>query len=635
MFDIFSKSKKEELDIEETLSDTWSKEKDSESELIEVPIENGPMAFAGISASLIAAILILKIAFIGLIQSSRYEIRAEDNQNLVKLLPAPRGIVYDRNGKILADNRPTFSAFLKTDEFLRDFKSQKTTLDAINAILGTPPEEILNSVESSDLEGQRNSLLLSADLSQEQVIKLKNLNSSSLEIEDGFKRRYVDGEALSSVLGYTGMTNNSDLKNNPKLFAQDIVGKGGLEFFYDDFLRGVDGEKIQKRDARGRIIGDEEEKKPSAGQSLKLTIDYGLQKYFYERMQSQLLLLGRTKGVGIAMNPQNGEVLAMLNFPAFDNNLLSSGGNNSEKQAILNSRDEPLFPRAVAGFYNPGSTIKPLVGVAALKEGVINPSKEIFSPGYIDIPNPYKPNEPTRYLDWQYQGYVNLGLALAKSSDVYFYELGGGGPDSVGLGITRLRQWWQKFNLGNLTGIDLPGESKGFLPSVEWKEKRDKKPWLLGDTYNVSIGQGDLLLTPIQLIDYISSIANGGKIYQPTLNLNKNGEHKIISDISYLTPQFQEVRKGMRLVATSKQSMANTLGELPFVVEGKTGTAQIKNNQQLNAFFVGYTVPDLPSETQIAVLVLVENSLQGSLNAVPVAKDVFNWYYWNRIMKHE
>ena len=622
------KRKKRELDLEETLSDDWSRDKDSE--LMEVPLENWPMFLAGFVVSMIAIVFIGRTVFIGLSESARYSARAEDNQNLATLLPGPRGIIYDRNGKILADNHPIFSAFLEMDEFLRDPDSQNRILDALNGALGMPPEEIWNSIESTDLEGSGGSLLLSQNLSQEQVVKLKSLNSPALEISDNFNRNYTDGKIFSSVIGYTGMVTVANLKNNPELFPQDTVGKAGLEFLYDDSLRGVNGERTQKRDARGMILGEEKEISPSIGKPLYLTIDADLQKYFYERMSQQLSFLGRVKGVGLALNPQNGEILALLNFPVYDNNLLGSGGKNSEKQAILNSRDEPLFSRAVSGLYSPGSTIKPLVGVAALKEGVITPSKEIFSPGYIDIPNPYKPDEPTRYLDWQYQGYVNLASALAQSSDVYFYELGGGGPDSPGLGITRLRQWWQKFNLGNLTGIDMPGEGKGFLPSPDWKEKKTKQPWLLGDTYNVSIGQGDLLLTPIQLINYISAFANGGKIYQPTLN--KNSDHKIISDISYLSPQFEEVRKGMRLVATSKRSMANTLGDLPFAVEGKTGTAQVKNNQELNAFFVGYTVPDVgTSQQQIAVLVLVENSREGSLNAVPIAKDVFNWYYWNRI----
>lgn len=629
---MFFRRKKRELNLEETLSDDWAK--DRNTELVEVPLGNWPMILAGLCISLIAAVLAGRIVFVGLAQSTRYELRAEDNQNLVSILPAPRGIIYDRNGKIIADNHPVFSAYLKTDEFLRQTDSQKQVLDYIGGILNLPPEEIWNSLESSDLERNGGLLLLNPDLSQEEVVKLKSMNILTVEIADNFDRNYPDGEIFSSVLGYTGMVTASDLNGNSGLTIHDEIGKGGVELYYDSQLRGTNGKITQKRDARGKLFGDKEEIKPDIGKPLYLTIDAELQKYFYQRMRARLLSLGRTKGVGLAMNPQNGEILAMLNFPVFDNNILSLGGRNSEKQAILTARDKPLFNRATAGFYSPGSTIKPLVGVAALKEGVITPSKEIFSPGYIDIPNPYKPDEPTRYLDWQYQGYVNLASALAQSSDVYFYELGGGGPDSRGLGITRLREWWQKFNLGNLTGIDFPGEAKGFLPSPEWKEKREKRPWLLGDTYNVSIGQGDLLLTPLQLLNYISTIANGGKIYQPVIN--KNGRQKIISDLFELGPQFQEVRKGMRLVATSKRSMANTLGELPFAVEGKTGTAQVKNNQQLNAFFVGYTVPDAgANQPQIAVLVLVENSLEGSLNAVPIAKDVFNWYYNNRIMKRE
>jgi len=627
---MFFRRRKKELNLEETLSDDWAKDKDAE--LVEVPLGNWPMVLAGLCVSFITIVLAGRIAFVGLAQSTRYELRAEDNQNLVSFLPAPRGIIYDRNGKIIADNKPVFSAYLKTDEFLRQTDSQEQVLDYIGGILSLSREEIWNSLKSSDLERNNGLLLLNPDLSQEEAVKLKSLNLRSVEIADNFDRNYPNGEIFSSILGYTGMVTVSDLKNNSNLMIHDEIGKGGVELYYDDELRGTNGKTIRKRDARGILLGDKEEIKPEIGKPLYLTIDADLQRYFYQRMKIQLSSLGRTKGVGLAMNPQNGEILAMLNFPVYDNNILSSAGRNPEKQAILTSRDQPLFNRAIAGFYTPGSTIKPLVATAALKEGVITPSKEIFSPGYIDIPNPYKPDEPTRYLDWRYQGYVNLASAIAQSSNVYFYEIGGGGPDSAGLGITRLRQWWQKFNLGNLTGIDLPGEAKGFLPSPEWKEKKDKQPWLLGDTYNVSIGQGDLLLTPIQLIEYISAIANGGKVFQPTVN--KNVEHKIISDLSYLNQQFQEVRKGMRLVATSKLSMANTLGELPFAVEGKTGTAQVSNNEKLNAFFVGYTVPDSQAGgPQIAVLVLVENSREGSLNAVPIAKDVLSWYYQNRIQK--
>ncbi|MBI4085013.1 MAG: penicillin-binding protein 2 [Candidatus Liptonbacteria bacterium] len=619
--------KKKELDIEETLSDDWSKEKDLE--LIEVGLEKTPIVLIGIGVSLLAFAMIARMAFIGIAQSARFSVRSEVNQNLVTFLPAPRGLIYDRNGKLLAGNRPVFSAFLKLDEFLRDSGSQKNTLDAIDEVLSIEPVKIWEEIGSSDLENGENLLLLEQDLGQGEIVKFKSLNLPAIEINDSFERNYYEGKIFSSVLGYIGMASPPELKNNPELMPHDSIGKSGMELLYDEILRGVNGERLKKRDARGKILGDEEEIKPVIGQTLNLTIDADLQKYFYERMRQGLLSLGRTKGVGLAVDPKTGEVLALLNFPVFDANILSSSGNNSAKYEILNSKDQPLFSRAISGIYNPGSTIKPLVAVAGLKERVITPEKEIFSPGYIDIPNPYRPDEPTRYADWQYQGWVNLAYAIAQSSNVYFYEVGGGGPDSPGLGITKLRQWWEKFNLGSSTGIDLPGESKGFLPSPEWKEKKYKLPWLLGDTYNVSIGQGDLLLTPLQLINYISTIANGGKIYRPTVN--KDAEHKVISDLSYLSPEMEEVRKGMRLVATSKRSMANMLGDLPFAVEGKTGTAQVKDNQQQNAFFVGYTVPENSGDPQIAVLVLVENSKEGSLNAVPIAKDVLNWYYWNRI----
>ncbi len=621
--------RKKEIIVEDTLSENWTKDKNIE--LVEVGLENKPVFFAILLVFAATLVLAGRMVFLSVFQSYRYEARAEDNQNLVNVMVAPRGTIYDRNGKVLAEDKPVFSAFLKTDEFLKNPDLQGKTLDAVEEILGIQPETILDFLKSGDLENEGKYFLLNQDLAQNEIVRLKGLNLPSIEIKSSFKRVYGDGQIFSSVIGYTGMVSASEIKSSPLLVQEDRIGKSGVELYYDSVLRGTNGKVVQKRDARGKLLGDKEETLPRIGNSLRLTIDADFQKYFYERMRAGFLSLGRVKGVGLAMNPENGEILALINFPVFDNNILSSAGRNNEKQAILNSPNKPLFDRSVSGFYNPGSTIKPLVAVAALKEGVITPEKEIFSPGYIDIPNPYDPEKPTRYLDWQYQGYVNLAYAIAQSSNVYFYEVGGGGPDSTGLGITRLREWWQKFNLGNLTGVDLPGEAEGFLPSPEWKEKREGKPWLLGDTYNVSIGQGNLLLTPIQLLSYISAIGNGGKIYRPALN--KDAGIKVISDLSYLGPEIKEVRKGMRLVATSERSRVNMLGELPFAVEGKTGTAQIMSNEQSNAFFVGYTVPGNREESRVAVLVLVEDAVQGSLNAVPIAKDVFNWYYWNRIKK--
>jgi penicillin-binding protein 2 len=233
---------------------------------------------------------------------------------------------------------------------------------------------------------------------------------------------------------------------------------------------------------------------------------------------------------------------------------------------------------------------------------------------------------------------VDLTSAIAQSSDVYFYVTVGGSPPVStpllndpsdygvkGLGINRLFMWWQTFGLGKPTGIDMPNEAAGFLPTPDWKEKKIGTPWLLGDTYNVSIGQGDLLLGPLQLINYLNAIANGGKLYRPFLNAASTPV--ITKDISYLLPQIEEVRKGMRKAVASPKGTAYQLNDLPMPVCAKTGSAQVKNNAQENALFIGYAPCDNP---KIAILILIENSKEGSLNAVPVARDVFNWYYINR-----
>jgi penicillin-binding protein 2 len=326
-----------------------------------------------------------------------------------------------------------------------------------------------------------------------------------------------------------------------------------------------------------------------------------------------------------------------VNLPGYDDNVFASG-TTAEIQQLVTSAAKPLFDRAVGGQYNPGSTIKPLDAVAALKEGVITPDRTVFSPGYLFVPDPYNSSTPSKYLDWQYQGAVNIKSAIAQSSDVYFYVVGGGSPSAhpmlndpsdygiSGLGIGRLNTWWRAFGFGTSTGIDLPGEGAGFLPTPAWKQTKMGTPWLLGDTYNVSIGQGDLLITPLQLVDYIAAIANGGKIYRPFVNAASTPV--VRDDLTSLLPEIQIVQSGMRASVATPRGTAYTMHDLPFSVCAKTGSAQIRNNTQENALFVGYAPCENP---QIAMLVLIENSVQGSLNAVPIAKDVLNWYYQNRL----
>jgi penicillin-binding protein 2 len=616
---------KQDIIFEETLQEEFRED----LELVEVPLSPKPFLYAAAIIFLVGGLIGGRIIFLGLVRGDFYSARAEANLSEYLKIPAPRGNITDRFGKVLAENQPVFSVVFNIQEFLRQREVQKKTLEAIKEILDISPQEIWKLIKERDLEKSLDPVLLSININQSQLVAFRALNLPTLTVVDGFKRIYPNGQIFSSLLGYIGLPSIEDLRRNPKLSGQELVGKAGLEFFYDEEVRGKEGISLKLRNAKGEVLRVEKKNDPQAGESLNLTIDADFQSYFYKRLREGLSALGREAGAGIAMNPQNGEILALLSFPTFDNNIFTSSSRDEEKRKILTDQFKPLFNRAISGLYAPGSTIKPLVAVAALKEGVIDANRAIFSPGYLDIPNPYNPAEPTRYLDWRYQGNVNLAAAIAQSSNVYFYTVGGGADGIRGLGLNRLYGWWQKFGLGTPTGIDLPGESSGFLPSIEWKEKTTGKPWLLGDTYNVSIGQGDLLVTPIQLLNYISAIANGGKIYKPFIK--KNSQPTVLADLSDLTPEIKEAQKGMREAVTAPLGTANLLADLSFSVAAKTGSAQIQRNKAENAFFVGYAPADNP---RIAVLVLVEKSKEGSLNAVPIAKDILNWYYWNRIVKH-
>lgn len=635
---LFKRDKEKNITFEESLEDDWSRD----FGVVEVPIGNRPLFYLGVVIVVAGLLLAGRIAYLGIYSGKLYKARAEANVSQEQRIPAPRGLIYDRKGLVLADNSVVFTAFLDVKEFLKRDDLQENTLKAAEDILYLPRADVLSLIKENGIEDFSGLIVLNEALNQGQLVQLKSLNLPTIIVESDFERRYTSGPAFSSVLGYIGRVGPNDLVNNSLLGREDFVGRAGVEMFYNSELSGQPGKIVRLQDSHGKTISEERQSEPQIGKSLHLTVDSDFERYFYERLASGLASLGRRVGIGLAINPQNGEILAMVNLPSFDNNVLSGPGRSGEKAAILNSPYKPLFDRAVSGFYNPGSTIKPLVGVAALKEGIISPQTKVFSPGYIDIPNPYDPEHPSRYLDWRYQGNVDLAAAIAQSSNVYFYTVGGGAESQIlssggvvedtgyvkGLGIDRLVNWWNRFNLGKLTGVDLPGEAAGFLPSIHWKENKTGKPWLMGDTYNVSIGQGDLLVTPIQLLDYISAIANGGKIYKPVLNLDAG--HSQLADISDLLPQIQEVRKGMLQTVTAQLGTAHLLADLGFSVGAKTGSAQTQNNTQENALFVGYAPADHP---QIAVLVLIENSLEGSLNAVPIAKDVLNWYYWNRIKK--
>ena len=626
--------------LEESLGDDWGRD----LTMVEVPLGNKPLwSLAAVLAG-IGFIIIGRVVFLNASNGTYYAARAAANVAQAKATPAPRGIIYDREGDALVKNDAVFAAYLDPHQFLANTAAQAGTVQAIQTVFGMSSDTVWAMLNNSEAQDFAAPIVLSDNLTSAQLVNVQADASAfpAIVLKSDFARAYPNGPIYSSVIGYTGYVTQADLANGQKLTAQDFVGKAGIEKYYDSTLEGSSGVNVQFKNAHGQILTAQQRSNPVIGGSVDLTIDGGLQTYFYNRLYSGLASLGRQVGLGLAINPQNGQILSLVNLPGFDNNAFSNPASSSaEIQNYLTSPTRPLFNRAVSGYYNPGSTIKPLDAVAVLKNGIIDPNREIFSAGYIMVPNPYNSSTPTKYMDWRYQGNVNLASALAQSSDVYFYVVVGGSPVSTpmlndpsdygiaGLGVDQLHSWWEKFGLGKTTGVDLPGEAEGFLPTPQWKQQKMGTPWLLGDTYNVAIGQGDLLVTPLQLLSYIGAIANGGTIYRPYLNMSSTPMAN--EDLTSLLPQIQNVQQGMREGVTSPLGTAHTMNDLPFSVCAKTGSAQVQNNQEENALFVGYAPCDNP---QIALLILIENSKQGSLNAVPIAKDVMNWYYNNRSMKN-
>lgn len=621
-----------QLFLEEAVLDDLSQEFDS----LELPLSERAFKLFGWITVAIAGIVLFRILMLGWFNKDFWAERALLNSNQIITIRAERGMIFDRFGKPLLTNQPAFRVNINLGELLKDEPSKIKTVDALESVLSFPKGRINSLISNVNLEKQ-NSLTLSRGADIDQVLKIKNLNLAAVQIESDFKRQYQDGEIFAHVLGYTGAVDKNDLAADPDLSLNDTIGKSGIEAYYDKELRGEDGKIINYKNSKGELVGEKKLKSASPGDELYLTIDADFQTYFYSRLKRGLDVVGSEAGVGIALDPQTGEVLALVNIPSFDNNKI-------QVSDLLNPM-KPLFNRAISGLYPPGSTIKPLVAYAALKEKVISSEKQIYSPGYLDLPNPYNPDQPSRFLDWRPQGWVDIYSAIAKSSNVYFYEVGGGFADQPGLGILKLKEYWQKLGLGKKTGIDLPAENTGFLPDPDTKEKAGRGIWRIGDTYNIAIGQGDLLTTPIQLVNHITSIANGGKIYQPFISKKINGSDgqtlkeispRILADYSVDIEIIKKVERGMIDAVEKDYGTSRSLSDLPLSIAAKTGTAQVEANTKTDAFFVGYapTGADL-HEPKIAILVLIENAREGSLNAVPVAKDVLNWYYYNRIKSLE
>ena len=486
------------------------------------------------------------------------------------------------------------------------------------------------------------------DISQDQAVLFETRATEfvGFSVQQVPVRDYVNAPVFSHLLGYTGLVSQQDLKSldQDKYDAVDFIGKTGIESNYETYLHGVNGQDLVEVDATGKLLNILGQNKPAAGNTLELNIDKGLQEEIY----TDLLKSKNAKAAAIAIDPKTGQVLALVSLPGFNNSLFAHGIKSADYNALLNDKNLPLFNRVIAGTYPPGSTVKPMVATAGLEEGVITADTKINDNGNLVVPNQFNPGQFYEFHGWKPGGLGSMTVrsAIAMSSDIFFYEVAGGSPNGslVGLGADKLAEYYRKFNLGSTTKIDLAGEKPGLVPDPDWKMKFYKNDplqgkWYLGDTYHIGIGQGDLLVTPLQVAEWTATIANNGTSYEPQIakrsydaagnTVWENKPKVLVTNVASLAT-LKIVQEGMR--QTVLAGTAKALQSLPITSAGKTGTSQFDgaNPDRTHAWFTAYAPYENP---QIVMTVLIEAGGEGNAVAEPVVKDALKWWADNRYGK--
>ena len=371
-------------------------------------------------------------------------------------------------------------------------------------------------------------------------------------------------------------------------WQSDFIGKDGLEKQHNEELKGENGSKIVEVDVRDKVHSENIVNAPTRGADVVTTIDSRIQKQLFTFIKNLSQSNGFAGGAGVIMNVQNGEVITSTSYPEYDSEVLSLGKDSEKIKGYFTDKRKVFIDKTISGLYTPGSIVKPFFAIGALAEGVIDPYKKILSTGSISIPNPYLPGQKTVFKDWRAQGWVDMRQALAVSSDVYFYEIGGGFEGQKGLGIANIEKYARLFDIGQKTDIDLPDEKGGTIPSPEWKIKNFKgEQWRIGDTYHTAIGQYGFQVTPMEMARAISAVANYGTLVSPHYILGDTAKEKAVSKIDLKKEYFDVVHEGMRQGVLNGTSVALNV---PYVhVASKTGTAQLGvNKNKVNSWIIGF-----------------------------------------------
>ncbi|PCI29142.1 hypothetical protein COB55_02660 [Candidatus Wolfebacteria bacterium] len=448
------------------------------------------------------------------------------------------------------------------------------------------------------------------------------------EDESFSDRSFFTKPGLAHILGYV----KYPAKDSAGFYYEnEYVGSDGVEKMFNTELQGKNGLRIVETNAIGDIVSKNIVRPPTNGMPVVLSIDAELQNIFYEAIRDLALDKDFDGGSAVVIDIDTGELLALTNYPEYDSGVLTQGDDRATIASYQNRRDTPFLNRAVSGMYTPGSIVKPFVAIGALREGIVSPEKNFFSSGSIEVPNPYDPDNPTIFNDWRAHGYVDMRRALAVSSNVYFYYIGGGFEEQKGLGILNIEKYMRMFGFGSTTGSDLLEEQPGIIPNPEWKSDNfDGEIWRVGDTYNTAIGQYGFQLTPLQAARGFAAIANKGVLVNPTL-MKDAAVPEDVDRIDIDDNIFDVIHQGMRSAVL--EGTAKGINMYDVKVAGKTGTAQRgRGNKYVNSWVVGFFPYDKP---KYAFAVLMENGpVKNLVGATFVMRQAFDWMASNRMEEY-
>ncbi len=574
------------------------------------------------------AVLLLRLVFLQVVKGEEYRLLSLNNRIRLQSIDPPRGLIYDRNGYVLVENRPSFDVSIT----LKDAGKVEEAIKKVSKHLDVSPEELMLKLTTSKNLSAYKPILMKQDIGRNALASMEahKYDLPGIEVNVKLQRHYLNVQDAAHLIGYLSEISPDELagKKYPGRRRGDFIGKYGAEKAYENYLRGTRGGRQVEVNANGQVVRILKTVAAKPGQNIYLTIDYALQK------KAESLLSG-VAGAAVAMEPSSGRILALASSPSFDQNYFAIGMSHEQWDTLISNPFRPMENKAIQGEYPPGSTYKIITALAGLEEGVIDENTQVFCPGFYRFGN-------RTFRCWKKGGHgqVDIHKAITESCDVYFYKVG------ELLGVDRLAWYAKASGLGSPTGINLDKEAKGLIPTAAWKKGRTGVPWQEGETLSVAIGQGFNLATPLQMVGMTAAIANGGTRYKPIIleavktpdgRILYQNEPQVIGKVPVSRSTLELVKKGLWAVVNSDQGTARGSHLADIEMSGKTGTSQVINRKEddtrseeerpahlrAHAWFVAYAPSDNPV---IAVAVLIEHGEHGSGAAAPVARELIKTY---------